>query len=83
MVVAEKEIKVCEETPVIDEESKWVWVDGYKATNSNMVCHFQFFLIILLNIQENYLFVVLDYFCPELEDVFNYYAFDFKNRFLK
>lgn len=68
-------------------EEKWIWVEGYKATDRNMVCHnYQYLMgevhehpagddILLCNRGFH--------FCKHLSDVFYYYDLEDSNRFFK
>nr|WP_156736292.1 hypothetical protein [Mycobacterium sp. E3298] len=71
------------ETKNVDDE--WIWVEGYKGMDENMICRdFQF------EIGKTYTYegaVRLCYsgfhFCLNLDNVFDYYGLDFKNRYFK
>lgn len=72
-----------ESTP--EEKEEWVWVEGYKGTDKNMMCRdFQY------ELNKNYTYngetkICMSgfHFCPKLDYVFSYYYLDGNNRFFK
>lgn len=85
----EKEVmKDCEnaetETPATEEE--WVWVDGYKGTNTDMTCNdFQYELGKMYEMPAEDVEECRSGFhlCLKLEDVFGYYKIGEDHRFFK
>ena len=64
-------------------ENEWIWVDGYKGTDKNMQCrNFQFELGITYKEEKAETCSSGFHLCLCLNDVMEYYNFDFKNRFL-
>lgn len=80
-------------------EDKYIWVEGYKGTDENMICQGQYPSYSLIKVisyrteyELNKQFDLDDepetcangfHFCLNLKDVLGYYKFNFKNRFFK
>ena len=72
----------------VEEPDEWVWIEGYKGTDSDMKCYDDFHF----ELNKNY---VIDgdielcergfHFCKELKDVFDYYSLNINvpNRYFK
>lgn len=84
----------CEETVDKEEIVKeqpddegWIWVEGYKGTDENMVCRDYQYILGEKHVHKYDGDVSLCsqgfHFCDILEDVFRYYEIDFKNRYFK
>lgn len=74
--------------PVYKPESKpeeeWIWVEGYKGTNSEMVCRDMQFDFDQIFISDDAVLCESGFhFCLMLHHVFRYYEADFRNRFFK
>lgn len=66
-------------------ELEWIWVDAYKGTDANMVCHGKQYR---MGVEDTYGDkVVLGskgyHVCTNLQHCFRNYDYDFKNRFFK
>ena len=81
----DKTIESFKETPEPEEE--WIWVEGYKGTDSNMRCRgFQFEVGSQYDMPEDQEIEVCRtgfHLCLNLEDVFGYYRIGYGNRFFK
>ena len=74
-----------EEIGSVCEGQEWIWVEGYKGTDSNMMCKSQQY-----ELNTKY---VIDgepikcsngyHFCKYINNVFDYYKYDFHNRYFK
>lgn len=72
--------------PLLEEPDEWVWIEGYKGTDSEMKCKndFQFELNKEYTVEgEIRLCNNGFHFCKELEDVFSYYTLNSKSRYFK
>jgi len=71
----------------VPKEEEWVWVDGYKGTNANMMCRdFQYELGKRFDMPEDAeIDVCISGFhlCTKLADVYDYYHIGDGNRFFK
>lgn len=70
------------------DKPEWVWVDGYKGTDSKMRCrdNYQFILGEIHDMPEDAEIEACKsgfHFCKELSDVFLYYSIGNGNRFFK
>lgn len=70
------------------EEEEWVWVDGYKGTDSGMTAYanFQYKLNEMYSMDEDVKIEACEsgfHFCRDLKDVFEYYGIKKSNRFFK
>ena len=70
------------------EEEEWIWVDGYKGTNSDMTASndFKYKLIDMHSMDEDAKIEVCRsgfHFCRDLKDVFEYYKIGDGHRFFK
>ena len=73
--------------PVPKPEEEWIWIEGYKGTDSNMQCRgYQFELGVQYDIPDDQEIKVCDtgfHLCKYLYDVFEYYNVGCSNRFFK
>lgn len=71
----------------VPKEEEWVWIEGYKGTNANMMCRDQQY-------EMNKIFVMPEdatikecvsgfHLCYKLNDVYRYYDVRYNNRFFK
>lgn len=63
----------------------WVWVEGYKGTDENIKCNDYQYQVGSIHKHEGDIVLCGKgfHFCEKLEDVFDYYPINFKNRFFK
>lgn len=68
-------------------QEEWIWVEGYKGTNMNMVCRdYQFRFHTQFDMPEGAEIKDCEsgfHFCRDLKDVFGYYKIDDGNRFFR
>ena len=73
--------------PQEKKEEKWVWVEGYKATDKDMKCKdFQYEIGKEYSLPEGHNPVMCMtgfHLCRKLNDVFNYYEIGYNHRFFK
>ncbi len=71
------------EAPTPDPE--WIWVEGYKGTDGNMCCNDYQYELNKHHIFEGEIEICHKgfHFCPILDYVFNYYNWNFSNRYFK
>lgn len=70
------------------EDEEWIWVDGYKGTDSDMTAYanFQYKLNEMYSMDEDVKIEACEsgfHFCRDLKDVFEYYGIKKSNRFFK
>ena len=83
-----KDIEALDKGLELDSEpEEWIWVEGYKATDKNMVCRDkQFRMHVQHDMPEGAAIVACEsgfHFCRDLKDVFNYYNVQDGNRFFR
>lgn len=80
----EPEAKLAEAAAASEE---WIWVEGYKGTNANMVCHdYKFEIGKQFDMPEGSKIEDCKsgfHFCKDLKDVFGYYDIGNGNRFFR
>ena len=69
------------------KEERWIWVDGYKATDRNMQCRgYQYEMWKMHDMPEDTKISVCNsgfHLCPELKQVFSYYSIGDGHRYFK
>ena len=72
---------------VTETEEEWVWIDGFKGTDKNMVCKdYQYAMDTMFEMPADKEISLCSsgfHFCKELRDVFRYYDVSGGNRFFE
>jgi hypothetical protein len=77
----------CKPEPPESPAEEWIWVDGYKGTNSDMTCReYQYELHKQYDIEEDTVVKECEngfHLCLTLEDVFKYYSIGYGHRYFR